>query len=96
MDSEYFRLDCFQRLVELALAGLTWEVCLAYLDDLIIFVSSIKQHLERLQMVLDRLVDADLKLKRSNGSLFRKWVKFLRSIISEIGIEPDPEKNPSS
>jgi len=43
-------------------------------------------------MVLDRLVDADLKLKPSKCSLFQKWVKFLGSIISENGIEPDPEK----
>ena len=28
-------LSTFQRLVDMALAGLTWEVCLAYLDDLI-------------------------------------------------------------
>ena len=36
----------FQRLVDMALAGLTWEVCLAYLDDLIIFSSMFEQHLE--------------------------------------------------
>jgi len=38
----------------MALAGLTWEVCLAYLDDLIIFSNTFEQHLERLQMVFDR------------------------------------------
>ena len=82
----------FQRLVDMALAGLTWEVCLAYLDDLIIFSSTFEQHLERLQMVFDRLVDADLKLKPSKCSLFQRKVKFLGSIVSGEGIEPDPEK----
>ena len=38
-----------QHLVDMALASLTREVCLAYLDDLIIFSSTFKQHLERLQ-----------------------------------------------
>jgi len=82
----------FQRLVDMALAGLTWEVCLAYLDDLIIFSSTFEQHIERLQMVFDRLVAADLKLKPSKCSLFQRKVKFLRSIVSGEGIEPDPEK----
>jgi len=82
----------FQRLVDLALAGLTWEICLAYLDDLIIFASSFEEHLQRLQLVLDRLVEADLKLKPSKCSLFQKRVKFLGSIVSGEGIEPDPEK----
>jgi len=39
----------FQRLVDMALAGLTWEICLAYLDDLIIFSRTFDQHIERLQ-----------------------------------------------
>jgi len=82
----------FQRLVDMALAGLTWEVCLAYLDDLIIFSNTFEQQVERLQMVFDRLVDADLKLKPSKCSLFQRKVKVLGSIVSGEGIEPDPEK----
>jgi len=76
----------------MALAGLTWEVCLAYLDDLIIFSSTFEQHMERLQMVFHRLVAAGLKLKPSKCALFQKRVKFLGSIVSGEGIEPDPER----
>jgi len=82
----------FQHLVYMALAGLTWEVCLAYLDDLIIFSSMFEQHLERLQVVFDRLVAAGLKVKPSKCALFQKRVKLLGSIVSGEGIEPDPEK----
>jgi len=42
----------------MALTGLTWEVCLAYLDDLIIFSSTFKQHLEHLQF-LGSIVSSD-------------------------------------
>jgi len=82
----------YQRLVDMALAGLTWEICLAYLDDLIIFSRTFDQHMERLQKVFDRLVQAGLKLKPSKCALFQKKVKFLGSIVSSEGIEPDPEK----
>jgi len=82
----------FQRLVDMALTGLTWEVCLAYLNDLIIFSSTFEQHIERLQKVFDRLVATGLKLKPSKCALFQKRVKFLGSIVSDAGIEPDPEK----
>ena len=82
----------FQRLVDMALAGLTWEICLAYLDDLIIFSRTFDQHIERLQRVFDRLVQAGLKLKPSKCALFQRRVKFLGSIVSGEGIEPDPEK----
>jgi len=82
----------FQRLVDMALAGLTWEICLAYLDDLIIFSSTFEQHMERLRMVFDRLMAADLRLKPSKCALIQRRVKFLGSIVSGDGIEPDPEK----
>jgi len=81
-----------QRLVDMALAGLTREVCLAYLDDLIIFSSTFEQHLKCLQMVFDRLVAACLRLKPSKCSLFQRRVKFLTSIVSGDRIEPDPDK----
>ena len=82
----------FQRLVDLTLAGLTWEVCLAYLDDLVVFSRTFTEHLDRLQLVFDRLEEANLKLKPSKCSLFQERVKFFGSIVSANGVEPDPEK----
>ena len=37
----------FQRLIDLVLAGLTWEVCLVYSDDVIVMVDTFERHLER-------------------------------------------------
>jgi Reverse transcriptase (RNA-dependent DNA polymerase) len=48
----------FQRLMDLVLAGLLWDVCLAYLDDVIVFSRDFDKHLERLAAVLDCLVKA--------------------------------------
>ena len=53
----------FQRLIEVVLRGLTFEIALIYLDDIIVFASSMSQHLQRLRMVFQRLREAGLKLK---------------------------------
>ena len=45
----------FQRLMDLVMAGLTWEICLVFLDDIIVMAKTFEQHLERLNLVLDRL-----------------------------------------
>ena len=83
---------CFQRLTDLVLTGLQWETCLAFLDDIIVFAPTFEQQIQRLSMVLDRLRKANLKLKPSKCSLFQLKVRFLGSIVSGAGIEPDPEK----
>jgi len=48
--------------------------------------------LERLRIVLDRLRDVGLKLKPSKCALFQRRINFLGHLISEHGIEPQPEK----
>jgi len=82
----------FQRLMDLILTGLTLEICLAYLDDIIVFASTPEEHLERLEMVLKRLQAANLKLKPSKCNLMQTSVCFLGHIISGQGVATDPEK----
>ena len=82
----------FQRLMDLVLSGLTWDICLAFLDDVIIMSRTFQEHIERLQIVFDRIRNAGLKLNPSKCKLFQESVKFLGSIITRKGILPDPEK----
>jgi hypothetical protein len=42
----------FQRVMELALQGLQWQICLIYLDDVVIFSKTFDEHIERLSTVL--------------------------------------------
>ena len=85
----------FQRLMELVLAGLRWEIYLAYLDDIVIFGSTFKEHLERLRTVLDRLRASGLRLKPSKCQLFRREVRFLGHVVTKDGVAADPEKTES-
>ena len=82
----------FQRLMNLVMRGLTWEACLVFLDDIVVMSTTFEQHFERLRAVFGRLRSANLKLKPSKCKLFQLKVKFLGSIVSANGIEPDPDK----
>jgi transposase InsO family protein/predicted aspartyl protease len=82
----------FQRLMERVLAGLQWNICLVYIDDIIIFSQTIDEHIQQLQTVFNRLKNAKLKLKPKKCHLFQKKVQYLGHVVSEAGIETDPEK----
>lgn len=49
-----------QRLMELVLNGLQWQICLIYLDDIIVFGNNFKDHIQRLDLVLQRMAEAAL------------------------------------
>ena len=82
----------FQNLMELIMAGLSYEVALVYLDDKIIFGRSFDEHLNRRDLVLGRLKDAAFKIKCSNCRFFQEKIHFLGHIVSNQGVEVDPEK----
>ena len=82
----------FERLMEKVLRGLSYNICLVYLDDIIVHSKTFSDHLHNLQQVFDRLVDANLKLSPSKCQLFRKEVLFLGHTISAAGIATDPKK----
>ena len=82
----------FERLVERVLSGLTWKICMVYLDDIIVFSKSFEEHLQNLREVCSRLKTANLKLHPSKCSLFQKEVEFLGHKISEKGVSTDDRK----
>ena len=72
------------------LAGLAWNICLYYLDDIIIFSKTWEEHLERLRIVLTRLREANLKLGSAKCDLAKREVQFLGYKVTPEGLEPDP------
>jgi len=54
-----------QRLMDFVLCGLSYIICLVYLDDIIIFGRSFDEQLVRLREVFSRIKQANLKLKRT-------------------------------
>ena len=91
-----FGLTCapvtFQRLMETVMAGLQWEICLIYLDDVIVVGKTFEHMTETLLKVLDRIVSANLKLKPKKCHLFSRKALYLGHVITEEGISTDSEK----
>ena len=73
-------------------SGLQWEICLVYIDDIIIFSKTVEDHLTQLDIVFSRLKAAELKLEPKKCNLFRKKVQNLGHVVSDQNIQTDPEK----
>ena len=82
----------FSRVMDSLLGSLQWKMLLIYLDDILVFGKDFQEHLDRLGLVLQTLIKANLKLKPEKCNLFRRSVKFLGHVISEDGIQPDSDK----
>ncbi|CAC5383595.1 unnamed protein product [Mytilus coruscus] len=75
----------FQCLMEYTLAGLNWQTCLIYTDDIIVFSDSFESHLSRLSDVLYRIAQQGLKVSPKNVVCFRN--KFLSlDILSQVRV----------
>ena len=76
-----FGLTCapsvFQRLMDVVLCRLSYQACLVYLDDIIVFGKTFDEQLERLGEVFSRLKAANLKLKPSECFLCQRSIEFL-------------------
>ena len=80
----------FQRPMDEVLRGLLFAF--GYLDDILIFSSNVKTHLEHIKILFDQLREAELKLKESKCNFLKRHVQYFGHLISGEGIEPVPEK----
>jgi len=81
----------FQRLMDLVLSDVSLRVC-SNLDDLILHSTTLDQHLENLEMILQKLRGANLKLKPRKCFFLQTSVKFLGHLVSSRCLETDGEK----
>ena len=78
----------FQQLMQKCLGKLNLIYCLIYLDDLIMFSQTTKEHLHRLCIVFHQLREYNLKLKPSKCSLFKEEINYLAHRVSKQGVQP--------
>ena len=77
-----------QRLKKFVLAGLQWQTCLVYLDNVIVF----GRNLERIQEVFEQFCHVGLKLKPTKCFLLCQSVPYLGHVISAEGVRTDSAK----
>ncbi|XP_056314361.1 retrovirus-related Pol polyprotein from transposon 412 [Danio aesculapii] len=82
----------FQRLMERLFGDQQCQSLLLYLDDIVVFSSSIDEHLVRMEVVLSRLQREGLKAKLSKCAFFQREVHYLGHVISSEGVSTDPRK----
>ena len=82
----------FQRLMNTALTGLHGFQCFVYLDDIVIFASTIEEHYKKLKNIFDRLRSNKLLLQPDKCEFMRTEVAYLGHVISEKGVSPNPNK----
>ena len=82
----------FQRAMDHILRGLQNKICLVYMDDIIIFSTSLQDHENHLKAVFDELRQFDFKLQLDKSEFLRKEVEYLGHVVTVHGVRPNPKK----
>lgn len=82
----------FQRVMDNVLRGLQNEVCLVYLDDIIIYGTSLQESINNLEKVLQRLRESNFKVQMDKSEFLKLETAYLGHVITREGIKPNPEK----
>ena len=91
-----FGLQCapsyMVNLMNEVMQGLQWSICVCYMDDTLVWAQNFDEMMERLELVLERFIGANLSLKAKKCILFATKVDFLGFRLSSQGIGVSPEK----
>ena len=84
-------VSMFQYLMSTVLTGLN-NFTFTYLDDILVFLETYKDHLHHLNIVFEKFQKAGLKIKLSKCQFFKSHLHYLGHRISANGLELLPEK----
>ena len=83
----------FQRLMQRVLAGLNPDAgpdfVAVYIDDVLVFSRTVEDHLNHLRAVIQRIMEAGLKLKPSKCHFAQREVEYLGHLVTPEGLKPN-------
>lgn len=82
----------FQRVMDNVLREHIGVICLVYMDDIIIFSTSLTEHLDNLAKIFATLQKHNLKIQLDKSEFLQKEVAFLGHIVTTDGVKPNPNK----
>ncbi|XP_044316714.1 uncharacterized protein LOC123037923 [Drosophila rhopaloa] len=82
----------FQRALDSVIGPDLEPHAFAYLDDIIVTGATREEHMQNLKEVFKRLRNANLRLNRAKCKFFCRSLVYLGHVISEAGIQTDPDK----
>ena len=82
----------FQRYINDTLHGFLLDFVSAYIDDILIYSKTRREHEIHVRQVLEKLRGAGLQIDIEKCAFFQRSVKYLGLIITTDGIRMDPEK----
>lgn len=82
----------FQRVMDHILRDFIGITCVIYLDDILIFSTSLQEHAENLEKILQTLQNFNLKIQLDKCDFLKKETAFLGHVITTEGVKANPEK----
>ena len=73
----------FQTMMDNAFRGLIGTKCFAYIDDIVIFGSTIQEHNDNLTAVIERIHQLGLRLEPKKCEYLKPELEYLRHIITK-------------
>lgn len=80
----------FQRVMDNVLQGV--ENTIVYLDDILVFSTSLQEHIVNLKKVFQRLRETNFKIQMDKSEFLKRETPYLGHIITREGVKPNPDK----
>lgn len=82
----------FQRLMNETLRDFINKTCVVYLDDILIFSTSLNEHIKAITDIFKVLAKANLKIQIDKCNFMKKETEFLGHMLTKEGLKPNPNK----
>lgn len=82
----------FQRMINYALRDHINKTCVVYLDDILIFSTSLQEHINSINEIFDKLRIYNLKIQIDKCNFFAKETEYLGHVLTNSGIKPNGKK----